>query len=420
MAIFHLSVSLISRKAGRSSTAAAAYRAGARIVDTRTGEIHDYTKKRGVLGSWVVMPNDLWQPTRAELWNTVEQKNKRADAQVAREIVLALPAELSTDQRQRLALEFVQEVATKYQVAADVSIHEPDRGGDERNYHAHVLTTTNRIEGQGLGNKARELDPIAHNRGGKVGEAKEVDWLRQRWAEMQNQYLQQARVQARVDHRSNEDRGIDQEPTTHDGPRLTAIKRRTNRATRVAERRHEEWRRRQHERTAADLDHLAALGRVQRARQELQAARANVVPHIRPGARGEAQLDRRGPLSAMVAKPPQLDGRVTYCWREWRPGMPERPYWGKPALVDRGYRVSIVGRASQAKIDALVDLVQTKGWATVELFGSIEFQIQAAQALAAAGVPLTPGTDAEVQAAWQRIAPEDPARGRGPDGHFSP
>ena len=112
MAIYHLSAKLISRKAGRSATAAAAYRAGERIVDTRTGEIHDYAKKRGIKHAELILPRTTdWRPTRAELWNAVESKNKRADAQVAREFVIALPDELDASQRKQLALSVAREIA---------------------------------------------------------------------------------------------------------------------------------------------------------------------------------------------------------------------------------------------------------------------------------------------------------------------
>lgn len=105
----YLSAKIISRKAGRSSTDAAAYRACEQIEDQRTGEVHDFTRKRGLPSVDLVMPSDsTWRPTRAELWNAVEAKNKRADAQVAREFLLALPEELDAGQRRRLAMDFTR------------------------------------------------------------------------------------------------------------------------------------------------------------------------------------------------------------------------------------------------------------------------------------------------------------------------
>mgnify|MGYP002652846772 CR=1 FL=1 len=128
------------------------------------------TRKRGIESADIVMPSgSTWSPTRVELWNTVEAKNKRADAQVAREFLVALPDELDAGQRRRLAVDFAQELADRYGIAADVAIHPPGKEGDQRNHHAHILTTTNRVEGDGFGNKERELDLVAHNMGGGVG-----------------------------------------------------------------------------------------------------------------------------------------------------------------------------------------------------------------------------------------------------------
>jgi hypothetical protein len=233
VAIYHLSAQIISRKSGRSSTAAAAYRAGVEITDQRTGEVHDYTRKRGIESADIVMPSgSTWSPTRVELWNTVEAKNKRADAQVAREFLVALPDELDAGQRRRLAVDFAQELADRYGIAADVAIHAPGKEGDQRNHHAHILTTTNRVEGDGFGNKVRELDLVAHNMGGGVGKANEIDHIRARWAELANERLREHGHEARIDHRTLEAQGIDREPTRHLGPTATAIERRTGQASR--------------------------------------------------------------------------------------------------------------------------------------------------------------------------------------------
>lgn len=228
MAIFHLSAKIISRKTGRSSTGAAAYRAGEKVIDERTGEVHDYTRKSGIESAEIVMPSGTdWRPDRAELWNAVEQKNKRADAQVAREFVVALPDELPAAERQQLAASFAKEIADRYQIAADVAIHKPSKGGDHRNHHAHILTSTNKIEGHGFGNKVRELDLVAHNMGGKLGQATEIEHLRERWATLTNDALQRHGVDARIDHRTLEAQGItDRAPTQHRGPALDGMSRR--------------------------------------------------------------------------------------------------------------------------------------------------------------------------------------------------
>lgn len=401
MPCYHLSIKTVSRSAGRSAVAAAAYRGAVLLSDDRTGQVHDYRRKGGVVHQAILAPagSPAWVADRNALWNAAETAENRKNSTVAREFEIALPAELSAQERSTLTIAFARELVARHGFVVDVAVHAPSREGDDRNHHAHLLCTTRRFEGDRFGAKTRELDDQ------KSGE---VEYWRARWGTLQNEYLTAAKRAARVDHRSHETRKLDREPTTHDGPRITAIKRRTGRLSRVGERRREEWVRRQSERAAAGFEQLAAIENLKRTRQDLRAARAAGVPHIRPGGRGPAESGRRGPLSAMVAGPLQLDGRVTYRWRDWSPGMPERSYWGKPALVDRGDRVSVVGRATDAKIDALVDLVMTKGWTSVELFGPIEFQIAAAEALAAAQVPLIPSTEPVVQAAWQRIGDSGP------------
>ncbi len=228
MAIYHLHAKLISRKVGRSATGAAAYRAGEKIIDERTGAVHDYTRKQGVEHREIVLPSGVsWQPDRSELWNAVEAKNKRADAQVAREFVVALPEELSAEQRTDLAVQFARDIADRYRVAADVAIHQPSGKGDERNHHAHILTSTNTLNPDGtFGNKARALDLVAHNMSGGIGSANAIDQLRERWAELANQALERAGLESRIDHRTLEAQGIAREPTQHKGPAVSGMEQR--------------------------------------------------------------------------------------------------------------------------------------------------------------------------------------------------
>lgn len=223
MAVYHFSAKTVSRSAGRSSTAAAAYRAAARIVDDRTGEIHDYTRKGGVVDSLVVLPRGGTMD-RAELWNKVEAHHKRGDATVAREFVVALPAELDAAQRQELARTYARELADRYGVGVDLNIHAPGKEGDQRNHHAHILLTACYCGPTGtLGKKAVELDPI-HCQRQKLPNVVEVE--RERWAQHTNQALEKAGQEARIDHRSLEAQGItDRLPGVHLGPTATAIER---------------------------------------------------------------------------------------------------------------------------------------------------------------------------------------------------
>ena len=147
MAIYHLSVKPISRTDGRSATAAAAYRAAAKISDARTGVLHDYTRKQGVVSVTLITPKlaPKWASDRSQVWNAAERAETRKNATVAREFEIALPAELSGLQRQQLAHELAQELVDQHGCIADVAIHEPSGDGDQRNHHAHILLSTRRL-----------------------------------------------------------------------------------------------------------------------------------------------------------------------------------------------------------------------------------------------------------------------------------
>lgn len=197
MASYHLSVKTIQRSAGRSATAAAAYRHAERIACEREGRVHDYRAKSGVETSFLLAPEDApaWAHHRQALWNAAEARETRSNSVTAREWELALPAELDGEGRRVLVAGFAAELVARYGVAADVAIHAPHREGDQRNWHAHVLTTTRSLTAQGLTDKTRVLD--AKQTGGP-----EIEHMRAKWAEMQNHALEQHGHEARVDHRS--------------------------------------------------------------------------------------------------------------------------------------------------------------------------------------------------------------------------
>ena len=219
MATYHLSAKTISRSQGRSATGAAAYRTGTRIIDERTGTIHDYRRRRGVEATFLLLPANApdWASDRARLWNAAELAETRKNSTVAREFEIALPAELDAGERQRLAADFARELVARHGCAADVAIHRPGRAGDQRNHHAHLLLTTRRLTAAGFAEKTRELDDL------KTGE---IGRWRARFADLQNARLREAGVEVRVDHRSLEAQAIDREATIHLGPSATALERR--------------------------------------------------------------------------------------------------------------------------------------------------------------------------------------------------
>lgn len=218
MASYRLSVKPITRSAGRSAVAAAAYRAGERLTDQRTGEVHDYERRGGVIAAEIMLPDnapDSFQD-REQLWSAAELAEKRSNSRVAREIQLSLPHELSEQQRQELVREFVQNQITSRGMVADIAYHAPGKDGDDRNFHAHILVPTRDVSERGFEGKNRDWNK------------KEVvnDW-RETWANMQNRHLEQALGQGapRVTHRSFHDRGLDIRPTVHLGPASAARER---------------------------------------------------------------------------------------------------------------------------------------------------------------------------------------------------
>ena len=269
MAIFHLSVKTVSRSAGRSATAAAAYRAGCKITDERTGEIHDYTRKGGVESAAVILPDNApeWARDRAQLWNAAEQAEKRKNSTVAREFEIALPAELSPAEREKLAHDFTRELVNRHGMAADVAIHAPGKEGDNRNHHAHILLTTRRLGPDGLGEKTRELDDQ------KTGKELVKQW-RERFATLQNERLREAGHVVQVDHRSHAERGLEAEPSRHLGPTASAIERRTGERSRKGQ---------QHDQDALErLARAKALGELERQEKASAASIIDLSGDIKP------------------------------------------------------------------------------------------------------------------------------------------
>lgn len=218
--ICHISMKPIQRSAGRSVTASVAYRDGKKIKDERTGETFDYSHRDGVEFTQDLLPDGVMRNyTTSELWNAAEQAEKRINSSVGREYIIALPAELTQEERQKLAVDFASYLVDRYGVAANVAVHQPGKEGDERNYHAHIMTSTRVLTPDGFGEKTRVLDDK------KTG-AKEVKQIREKWAELGNEYLERAGSERRMDHRSFAERGLEREPEIHLGPAAAAMERR--------------------------------------------------------------------------------------------------------------------------------------------------------------------------------------------------
>ena len=193
MAIYHLRATMISRSQGRSATAAAAYRVAERIEDRRTGLTFDYAARGGVDHTEILAPDHApdWVRDRSELWNRVEESETRKNSQVAREVRVALPDELTHAQRVALVRDYAQEQFVDRGMVADIALHAPGRVGDERNHHAHILLTTREVDADGFTTKNRDWNKV-----------EVLEGWREAWARDSNAALERAGLEDRVDHRT--------------------------------------------------------------------------------------------------------------------------------------------------------------------------------------------------------------------------
>lgn len=220
MAIYHCNVDVIGRSKGHSSTAAAAYRAGDKIKDERTGELHDYTRKQNCAANGIMLPEGAPAEfaDRETLWNAVEKTEKRSDAQLCRSFDMALPNEMPEDLQEQLIQEFCQEQFADHGIISDWSIHRPKpKKGESKNDHAHVLTTMRDLDEHGFGNKNRSW-----NDKGMVSKWREA------WANKVNEYIDRYQIpENHIDHRSLKDQGIDDRlPQKHLGKAAHAMEQR--------------------------------------------------------------------------------------------------------------------------------------------------------------------------------------------------
>ena len=238
IAIYHCSIKIVSRGKGKSAVAAAAYRSGEKLTNEWDGLTHDYTKKGGVVHSEILLPAHA-PPAfsdRSTLWNRVELSEKSNNAQLAREVEIALPVELSREEQTRLVREYCSSQFVSKGMIADFNLH--DTGGG--NPHAHILLTMRPLDEKGAWLPKSKKEYVLDENGEKIrlpsGRYKTrkvdlVDWnnrenaevWRRAWADLANEFLAQNNRPERIDHRSYERQGIDQIPTVHVGVSATQM-----------------------------------------------------------------------------------------------------------------------------------------------------------------------------------------------------
>ena len=285
MAIYHLEAKIVSRGAGRSAAAASAYLSCSRLYNDYDGIQHDYTKKQGLVWQQVFLPEyapQEWKD-REQLWNAVEEVETAKGSRLAREFVVALPIELSRTEQVELLQEFIREQFVSDGMCADAAIHDTDG----HNPHAHILLTVRPLDGQGhwqyktekeylcvrngeergftaaefraaqnegwekqypykVGKKKVYMTPSAaeaqglvradkHPKSTRYGRQNPISqrWNREEqlvvwraaWADVSNRHLERAGREERIDHRSNAARGLDEQPTIHEGVTARALER---------------------------------------------------------------------------------------------------------------------------------------------------------------------------------------------------
>lgn len=232
MAIYHLSIKIISRGKGKSAVAASAYRSGEKIKNEYDGIVHDFTRKGGISHTEILLPQNAPQEfsDRGTLWNSVEKIEKSKNSQLAREIEIALPQELDREKQIELVREYVKENFVNVGMCADIALHDKN----DENPHAHILLTMRPLnEDKTWGAKSKKeyiLDENGEkvklkNGNYKTKKINTVDWneqekaeeWRKAWADITNKYLEENSIQEKVDHRSYQRQGIEQIPTIHLG-----------------------------------------------------------------------------------------------------------------------------------------------------------------------------------------------------------
>ena len=239
MAMYHFHVDQIKRSAGRTAVAAAAYRAGEKLLNEWDGMTHDYTAKGGVIHTEIMLPAHAppEYQDRSVLWNAVEQVEKRRDAQLCYSFDIALQNELTTEENIALAQEFVRRYFVSEGMICDLAVHNPDKDGGIENPHFHVLAPIRSLDDNGKWQNKQRREYHLDENGERIrkpdgtlsfdavpltdwGTPEKLEYWREKWAELVNEKFSEKGLSHRIDHRSYEDQGLDAIPTVHEGPNV--------------------------------------------------------------------------------------------------------------------------------------------------------------------------------------------------------
>ncbi|MDY6306298.1 MAG: MobQ family relaxase [Oribacterium sp.] len=246
MALYHYSLNHVKRSEGHTAIAAAAYRSGEKLYDRYYGEVQDYMKKGGVIMSEILMPDYVPErlADRETLWYEVENHENRKDAQLAYSFDFALQNELTMEENIEIARRYIMENFVAKGMICDVAVHNPDKGdGGIPNPHVHVLVPIRPVNTNGEWGEKRLHIPVFDEYGkpvlNKKGKQKyddpfTTDWgkpetleiWRENWAKIVNEKFAEKGLSCRIDHRSNEDRGLDEIPQVHEGSAVRRMEKR--------------------------------------------------------------------------------------------------------------------------------------------------------------------------------------------------
>lgn len=385
----------INRKSGRSPQAAAAYRAGCRLIDGLTGEIHDYRRKGGIVHSEIVAPTGCeWATDRQALWDAAGEADKRSNSTTAREWLGALPHELSHDGRVGVTREFARYIVERHGAAVDANIHAPDKvpviGTEPRNWHAHVMFTSRAVLPEGMGAKTRQLDV-------KATASVAVEAMRTEWEAIVNRHLAAEAIEARIAMQSYERRGIHKMGLPKIGQGATALERRgisTAAGDRVrAITRHNDQYRAKGRKLAKELksteEEIMRLSQFNK-----EASKENPYKDSKPNTMGyvvpvKTAKDNRTPEDIETRKQREIRDLSDYYDTDLT-HWDVRKSWNKEKyvlvefqdfsqLIDSKSegRITIRGAVTDQNINAMVDMVRAKGWQVVDIHGDDDFKARA-------------------------------------------
>ena len=243
MALFHFDVRQIKRSTGQSAIACAAYRSGQKLYSDYYGEWSDYSRKSGVIGSEILLPDHAPREyaDRQTLWNAVEFAERGKKAQLAYSFELALQTEFSVEENMALARQFLLEHFVSRGMIVDVCFHEPDR--EPPNPHIHFMCPIRPLKPDGSWGQKQRREYLLNENGERVkddaghdkfnavpttdwGDPETLEFWREKWAELCSAKFEEKGLTERIDHRSYERQGIHQIPTIHEGPAVRAMERR--------------------------------------------------------------------------------------------------------------------------------------------------------------------------------------------------